>query len=89
MTTQANTEQATTETRQERYVRLKGKHCPECGHDDIQGGLVEIDAGTAHQEVYCPQCNAEWVDYYQLTHIAQCEGFDPNETVSIEPSPAP
>jgi len=55
--------------RQGAYVRLGGTHCPFCDSEDITGAEVNIDAGTASQEVSCNSCDEEWHDLYQL------EGF--------------
>lgn len=55
--------------RQGAYLRLGGTHCPFCDSEEITGGEVNIDAGTATQEVGCDNCNQEWKDLYRL------EGF--------------
>jgi transposase-like protein len=48
------------------YVAKLGCHCPQCGSEDISGGEVNIDAGTAYQEMSCDSCNATWNDQYDL-----------------------
>lgn len=49
------------------YVQKGGTCCPFCGSTDINGGQVEIDAGTACQPVDCSECEKEWTDTYSLT----------------------
>lgn len=51
----------------EQYVSKRGAKCPVCRSPELDGGSVEIDAGTAWQKVGCNSCNAEWTDQYQLT----------------------
>jgi transcription elongation factor Elf1 len=41
--------------------------CPSCQGKDVSGGPVEVDAGTAWQEVTCLACEATWKDLYKLT----------------------
>lgn len=62
-------DQAEVDERQGTYLRLGGTHCPFCESQEISGGEVNIDAGTATQEVGCDNCNQEWKDLYRL------EGF--------------
>lgn len=51
------------------YLRLGGTHCPFCDSEEITGAEVNIDAGTATQEVSCGNCDEYWHDLYRL------EGF--------------
>ena len=49
------------------YVAAGGLKCPHCGEGDIEGnGGVEIEAGTAWQEVGCGNCQKTWIDVYKL-----------------------
>lgn len=48
------------------YMATGGILCPVCHSQDIEGGAVEIDAGTAYQAVTCHECEAEWSDVYRL-----------------------
>ena len=48
------------------YVGKFGLQCPCCTSTDIEGGEVNIDAGTATQEVGCNSCGASWQDVYNL-----------------------
>lgn len=68
-------------TYEHRYLQNYSK-CPKCMSDDgIEGGSVEIDAGTATQECWCGECGAEWTDIYKLSGLADCEGFDPQSPI--------
>jgi len=53
----------------ENYVQQGGVRCPYCGSGDIEGSRVEIDAGTAWQEVSCSHCESRWQDVYELVSI--------------------
>ena len=52
---------------QSEYVKAPNL-CPNtvCRSSDIDAGGVDIDGGTASQEVSCNDCGAEWVDKYEL-----------------------
>lgn len=58
---------------QREYVAGLGCLCPVCKSTDIEGGSVEIDAGTASQEVHCLNCDASWKDLYDLTGFANLD----------------
>ena len=51
------------------YVQSGGCRCPFCGSQDIEGGDREIDDGVAQQEMYCTECDGEWIDVYHLVGI--------------------
>jgi transposase-like protein len=54
------------------YLSHKGTHCPFCDSEHIHGGSVEIDGGSAHQEVTCHTCGKSWADLYNLVgYVAQ------------------
>jgi len=55
----------------EDYLRRHGVDCPNCGHPDVEGGCVEVDAGSAWQKLSCSECDAEWVDIYTLTGVEE------------------
>lgn len=55
-----------TQMTDEQYVAKGGCQCPVCGSGDISGGPVEVDAGTAWQEIFCSACQASWNDMYKL-----------------------
>ena len=49
------------------YVAKLGTCCPVCRGTDVEGGPVEIDGGSASQEIRCNTCGASWNDTYTLT----------------------
>lgn len=51
----------------DQYVAGKGNKCPSCEGKNLEGNSVEIDGGTASQEVSCNDCSSEWLDLYELT----------------------
>lgn len=55
---------------QEMYLDEGGTRCPFCGSHDITGDDVNIDAGSAWQDVFCNDCSSEWQDTYTLTGYA-------------------
>ena len=48
------------------YVMHGGTHCPFCDSAAIEGDSVEVDNGTATQEVVCLSCGKAWNDQYKL-----------------------
>lgn len=52
------------------YIDEGGTRCPFCGSHNIEGQEVNIDAGTAWQDVHCNDCPEEWQDTYTLTGYA-------------------
>jgi Zn ribbon nucleic-acid-binding protein len=52
------------------YIQEGGTVCPFCKSYDIQGQEVNIDAGSAWQDVSCNKCGHEWQDTYTLTGYA-------------------
>lgn len=65
-TTESTTDVAAEEDAQGKYVRMGGTQCPFCSSTEITGNEVNIDAGTASQEISCSVCDKEWVDLYDL-----------------------
>lgn len=55
------------------YVASNGSKCPFCGHTYITGGPVDIDGGTACQEITCQECHRSWYDEYQLTGYVEID----------------
>ena len=53
------------------YLAANGVRCPRCGYEQVEGGNVDIDAGSARQPVWCLRCNAEWTDVYTLTGLTE------------------
>lgn len=53
------------------YVERGGPYCPFCGSDKVQTtSQVDVDAGTAAQDVECEKCGREWQDLYDLVGIS-------------------
>ena len=52
------------------YLDEGGTVCPFCKSHDIQGQEINIDAGSAWQDVNCNQCSQDWQDTYTLTGYA-------------------
>jgi len=48
------------------YVDNGGTLCPFCKSEAIEGSRVEVDAGTAWQEMRCHDCERMWQDDYKL-----------------------
>ena len=50
-----------------KYCAQRGLVCPQCRSEQIEApNGVEIDAGTARQEMGCLDCGATWEDVYTL-----------------------
>ena len=58
------------------YVKAGGVVCPVCGSESVEGDGLEVDAGTATQEVNCTECKATWEDRYTLTSYEDLEEPD-------------
>ena len=52
------------------YVANGGQLCPFCGSENLTGEEINIDAGSAWQDIYCVDCSNEWRDTYALTGYA-------------------
>lgn len=52
------------------YIKEGGTRCPFCGSLEIEGTEINIDAGTAWQDMGCSRCGSEWQDTYVLTGYA-------------------
>lgn len=49
------------------YIQCKGQHCPFCTSFDIEATEgVDVDGGTATQEIRCNDCERFWTDVYRL-----------------------
>lgn len=57
------------QTNQE-YIDHGGTKCPYCGSYNLSGDHVQVDAGSAWQDVTCGDCGKEWQDTYTLTGYA-------------------
>jgi transcription elongation factor Elf1 len=49
------------------YKQNNGIKCMFCWADNLQGEDVEINEGTASQEITCANCGASWTDVYKLS----------------------
>jgi len=57
---------------------------------DIKGGFVEIDQGSAHQDITCCGCGLAWRDRYQLVDIVLDDANqDPANPSSHTPADPP
>ncbi|MDD5713116.1 MAG: hypothetical protein PHY31_10235, partial [Smithellaceae bacterium] len=57
--------------REKAYLAKHGEYCPYCESDQIGGGPVEIDAGYAHQDIFCLSCEKGWMNEYTLTGLVE------------------
>jgi hypothetical protein len=55
------------------YIGGKGVFCPFCLSVSIEGSAIEVQAGTASQEMHCPECGKTWHDIYTLVDIVGME----------------
>jgi hypothetical protein len=51
------------------YIVGNGERCPYCMSHDLVGSHVEIESGTAFQDMSCNGCNKEWQDRYELHSV--------------------
>lgn len=61
------------------YVATGGTICPNCRGCDIEGAEVNIDGGSASQQVTCNECKATWLDVYKLIEYDYLETPRDNE----------
>lgn len=61
------------EFEQEQLDRILKGRCPFCNGENPEGGFVEIDSGSAWQQVACPDCTNSWIEYYNYA------GAEPNQ----------
>jgi hypothetical protein len=57
------------QTNQE-YINNGGTLCPYCRSYNISGDHIQVDAGSAWQDVRCDDCGKEGQDTYTLTGFA-------------------
>jgi formate dehydrogenase maturation protein FdhE len=55
------------------YIQGKGLFCPFCLSIPVEGSAIEIQAGTASQEMRCPECGKAWHDIYRLVDMVPFE----------------
>ena len=51
---------------QKKFLEALGDECPNCGGCDLAGDS-EWNAGVVSRKVNCGTCNAEWVEFYNLS----------------------
>ena len=51
------------------YTLKNGQLCPYCLDQNVEGGPVTIDNCKAYQSITCQDCEATWMDIYELTHL--------------------
>ena len=47
----------------------KSNGCPFCLSGGIEADLVDVDAGSCSQKVWCLDCHREWYDIYKLVDV--------------------
>lgn len=57
----------------EEYINLLGVCCPVCKVDAVQGHDMDTCEGMIYQNVTCNNCEASWVDHYQLMGYGELE----------------
>jgi hypothetical protein len=56
-----------------KYINADGVYCPYCEGKDLNYSSVEMESGGAHQQIFCPKCEARWADVYSLVSIDELE----------------
>jgi hypothetical protein len=62
-----------TNGKKKKYLADGGVRCPFCRSENISGGFVEVDGGSAYQEIGCIDCDKAWVDIYDLVDVEEKE----------------
>jgi len=52
------------------YIKHGGNFGIFCNSPDIEGDSIEVDDGTAQQNITCLCCGATWTDNYKLRSIS-------------------
>lgn len=61
-----------TKEQEQAYLDNGAVKCPKCGSDNIEANHWNNDGGlTATQECGCLNCDAEWLDVYNLVGIQE------------------
>lgn len=63
----------TPEARDTEYIANGGSRCPNCGSSRIQADDIDMDGLQAWQGVMCHDCNATWVDVFNLVGISNLQ----------------
>ena len=52
------------------YLEAAGSFCPFCRSEKIEAPKgVEVDAGSASQQMHCFACGGNWYDQYELVDV--------------------
>lgn len=54
----------------QQHIDNGATQCPYCNSYNIEGQEINIDSGSAWQDVSCNECGQEWQDTYTLTGYA-------------------
>lgn len=60
-----------TDQQKKQYLDTEGVRCPYCKSPDIEGGHMSVEHCGASQTVTCTNCDAEWIDDYELVGITE------------------
>lgn len=65
-----------------KYLAANGTICPCCGApaEQLTGMQIQVDVGTAWQEMNCCVCGKSWNDVYKLVDVDFFEGIEPEES---------
>jgi len=44
------------------YFAQGGEECPFCGGTNLEGSSFDVEEGTTAQDMFCVDCEKEWVD---------------------------
>ena len=55
------------------YASRLGLYCPVCQGCEVNAGKIEVDDSMATQSCWCLECEATWVDQYELTGYEDLE----------------
>lgn len=55
------------------YLKNNGQNCPVCYGTNITGTEVEVNNGTATQNMFCGDCESSWLDTYKLIHYTELD----------------
>lgn len=55
------------------YAANGGEMCPFCSNEDLIGESINIDSGSATQEVFCTECEKTWFNEYRLVGYTPIE----------------
>ena len=51
---------------QAQYVEERGKYCPGCGSDQVEGDNPDFSQGEASLRKFCNDCGRGWLEVYEL-----------------------